>query len=143
MGSDFVSRLSQLIAPEEAEIPYEDEEDTASGFYVLRTVSRYSYNWELLDEQDESDGFFVLTVTDKALPKGAELMLILDDLTGYGEVVSIDFEGQVAWDPALSILDGKTVLDTAIGPEGEGVYLDFLIEEDGERIIVEFLFDPF
>ena len=143
MGSDFVSRLSQLIAPEDAEIPYEDEEDTASGFYVLRTVSRYSYDWQLLDEQDESDSFFVLTVTDKALPTGAELMLILDEQTGYGQIVSTDFEGQVVWNPALTILDGRTVLDSAIGQDGDGVYLDLLIEEDGEWIIVEFLFDPF
>ena len=143
MGSDFVSRLSKLIAPEDAAIPDGDSKNAASALYLLRSVSRYSYDWELLDELDADDRFIILSVSDTALPTGAEVMLMLDEQKCVGKIVSTDFEGQIAWDAALSDIDGMKVLDSAIGADGEGIYLDFLIEEHSERFIVEYLFDPF
>ena len=143
MGSDFVSRLSKLIAPEDAAIPDADSKNAASALYLLRSVSRYSYDWELLDELDADGRFIILSVSDTALPTGAEVMLMLDEQKCVGKIVSTDFEGQIAWDAALSDIDGMKVLDSAIGADGEGIYLDFLFEEHSERFIVEYLFDPF
>ena len=143
MGSDFVSRLSKLITPADAEIPNEEPTADASGLFLLRSVSRYSYDWMLLEEQDADDSFVVLSVSDTALPLGAEVMLYTEEQSCIGKIVNNDYEGQIAWDPTLSEIDGMTVLDSAIGTEGDSIYLDFLIEEDGVRIIVEYLFDLF
>ena len=149
-NSDFVSRLTGLLAPQAssgadrdgADFSEEAAASEASALFALRSVSRFSVNWEPLGEKDAADSAILLSVSDAALPRGTDVVLISGEQSFCGRIVNTDFEGQLAWDSDPFDPDGMTLVDSGVGVYDDSVYLDFLIIEDGEYFIIEYLFDP-